>query len=91
MRLKILIVIAVPLMASLMTAPVRADETTDALVDSLIREVDRLYRSETSYTELEMEIITPHWQRTLKMNFWSKGMEDSFIRILSPKKERGVA
>jgi outer membrane lipoprotein-sorting protein len=38
-----------------------------------------------------MEIITPHWERTLKMNVWTKGMDQTFIRILEPKKERGVA
>jgi len=62
----------------------------DALVDSLIREVDRLYRSSTAYSELEMEIVTPHWQRTLSMKAWSEGMDKTLIRILSPRKEKGV-
>jgi len=38
-----------------------------------------------------MEIITPHWQRTLKMRIWSEGMDKTFVRILEPKKEEGVA
>jgi outer membrane lipoprotein-sorting protein len=40
---------------------------------------------------MEMEIITPHWQRMLKMKVWTEGMEKTFIRILSPAKEKGVA
>jgi hypothetical protein len=74
-----------------MVGTAKADDAAEALVDSLIREVDRLYRSETSYTELEMEIVTPHWQRTLAMYGWSEGMDKTFIRITSPRKEKGVA
>ena len=38
-----------------------------------------------------MSIVTPNWQRTLEMQSWTIGMDDTFIRILSPKKDRGVA
>ena len=72
-------------------SPASAETSDRALVDSLIREVDRLYRSETSYTELEMEIVTPHWQRTLAMYGWSEGMDRTFLRITAPRKEKGVA
>ena len=58
--------------------------------EEIARKVDELYRSKTSYAELSMEIVTPHWQRTLDMKAWSRGMDQTFIRILSPRKERGV-
>lgn len=58
--------------------------------EEIARKVDELYRSNTSYAELSMEIVTPHWQRTLDMKAWSRGMDQTFIRILSPRKERGV-
>jgi len=38
-----------------------------------------------------MKIVTPRWQRTLKMKFWIKGKKFAFIRILSPQRERGTA
>jgi outer membrane lipoprotein-sorting protein len=57
----------------------------------LVKRMDELYRSSASEATMEMEIVTPHWTRTLKMKFWSLGMEKSFIRILAPKKERGIA
>lgn len=57
----------------------------------IVEKVDELYRADTSKALVEMEIATPHWQRTLKMNVWSRGMDKTFIRILEPKKERGVA
>ena len=65
----------------------RADEID---VKQLIKEVDEMYRANSSYAELEMEIVTPHWQRTLAMKAWSIGMDKTFIRITAPKKENGV-
>ncbi len=66
-------------------------EASELNVREIVKQIDELYRSESSYSELEMEIITPHWERTLKMKAWSKGMEKTFIRILAPAKEKGVA
>ena len=60
-------------------------------VEKIVEKIDELYRSRSSYSELEMQIVTPHWERTLKMRAWTEGMEKTFIRILSPAKERGVA
>jgi outer membrane lipoprotein-sorting protein len=68
-----------------------AGELDSLDVNAIIRKVDELYRSKSSYAELEMEIVTPHWQRTLSMNAWSEGMDKTFIRITSPKKEDGMA
>ena len=60
-------------------------------VETIIKKIDQLYRSETSHAEMEMNIVTPHWERTLAMTVWSKGMDKTFIRITAPKKEQGVA
>lgn len=60
-------------------------------VKDIVKKMDELYRSSSSAGLVEMEIITPHWKRTLKMRAWSLGMEKTFIRILEPKKERGMA
>lgn len=57
----------------------------------IVKKMDELYRSSSSTLTMEMEIITPHWTRTLKMNAWSIGMDKTFIRILTPKKEKGIA
>ena len=60
-------------------------------VETIIKKIDQLYRSDTSEAEMEMNIVTPHWERTLAMTVWSKGMDKTFIRITAPKKEQGVA
>jgi len=59
--------------------------------ERIVKIVDELYRADSSRSLIEMEIITPHWQRTLKMEIWSQGMDKTFIRILEPKKEQGIA
>ncbi|MGD2245274.1 MAG: outer membrane lipoprotein-sorting protein [Candidatus Aminicenantes bacterium] len=60
-------------------------------VEEILQKLDELYRSTTSFAVLEMEIVTPHWERALKMKTWTMGMDKTFIRILEPKKERGIA
>ena len=64
-----------------------ADEDAAAL----LKKMDELFRSKSSIATMKMQIITPNWQRTLKMQSWTQGMDDTFIRVLSPKKDRGVA
>jgi outer membrane lipoprotein-sorting protein len=59
--------------------------------EKIIRKMDELYRSSASEALVEMEIITPHWRRILKMKTWSEGLDKTFIRILEPKKEAGIA
>jgi outer membrane lipoprotein-sorting protein len=53
--------------------------------------LDNLYRSDDSYTEMTMHIVTAHWERTLTMKAWSEGSEKTFVRILSPAREAGMA
>ena len=58
---------------------------------ALLKKIDELFRSQSSISTMKMAIITPNWQRTLEMKSWTIGMDDTFIRILSPRKDRGVA
>ncbi len=60
-------------------------------IDEIIAKQDELYRSKSSYAKMVMEIVTPHWERTLEMEAWSEGMDKTFIVINSPKKERGIS
>jgi len=58
---------------------------------ALLVKMDELFRSKSSVATMKMQIITPNWQRTLEMQSWTRGMDDTFIRVLSPRKDRGVA
>ncbi|MEE9614511.1 MAG: outer membrane lipoprotein-sorting protein [Thermodesulfobacteriota bacterium] len=57
----------------------------------VIRRLDLLLRGDTSTGLYEMTITDPKWERTLRMRVWEKRREKkTFIRILSPQKEKGV-
>jgi outer membrane lipoprotein-sorting protein len=81
----VLVVLAVGLLSQAVFSQVRPP-----LVD-VVDAVDKLYRADSSYVVIEMEIVTPQWQRTLKMKAWSEGTDKTFIRILEPQKERGIS
>ncbi|MCZ6677244.1 MAG: outer membrane lipoprotein-sorting protein [Candidatus Poribacteria bacterium] len=71
---------------------VMAEDSPSAFdVEAIVKRIDELYRSQTSYADMEMQIVTPHWERTLALEVWTKGMDRTFILITSPKKEKGVA
>ena len=57
----------------------------------LIRTVEQQYTGQSSISEVEMTVVTGHWERHLKMESWSLGRERFLIRILAPVKEKGVA
>ncbi len=57
----------------------------------IVQRLDELYRSTSSYAEMEMEITTSHWERTLRMKAWTQGDQKTFIRITALAREEGVA
>jgi outer membrane lipoprotein-sorting protein len=71
-------------------AAVSAHSQDRPSADEVVKRIDQLYRADSSYAEMEMQIETPNWERTLRMRAWSEGTETTFIRILEPRKERGV-
>ena len=66
---------------------------TDKEVDvqTIIDSVDKLYRSSSSYADVEMAVVSKHWERTLTMQIWTEGMDKTFIHITGPKKDEGIA
>ena len=56
----------------------------------IVEKADQLMRGKTQQGVYTMEIIRPDWRRSIKMKFWSEGLDKSFVLILEPPKERGV-
>ncbi len=56
----------------------------------ILQEIDDLYRSTSSFSNLTMRVQTKHYTRTVRMAGWSKGKEKSLMRILYPLKEKGT-
>ena len=59
--------------------------------EKILDSVDDLYRSNASHGIITLSVITVNWQRTLTLEQWTKGEDKSLIKILKPKKEKGLA
>ena len=57
----------------------------------ILERVDDLWRGESSYAEMTMDIVTEHYERSMKLKAWSLGKERSLFIITYPPKDRGVA
>lgn len=56
----------------------------------IIQHVEDLYRGTSSRARTTMTVETPQYQRTLTMDSVTMGAEKILIRILEPKKDRGI-
>jgi len=57
----------------------------------LIKKTIDYWRSQSSYTEVEMTVHRPDWERKMSMRGWTRGDKDSLIIFTSPKKDAGNA
>lgn len=64
---------------------------TDEEIAKLSRELDLLYRSDSSQAVMSMRVVTPHYERTLTMTSWTQGKDLSLVRITAPRKEKGIS
>ncbi|MBD3318211.1 MAG: outer membrane lipoprotein-sorting protein [Chitinivibrionales bacterium] len=88
MRITQTTLLVIMALANAWTAPRSASDS--AVVAEIAQKYDNLYKSKSSHSKMEMEIITPHYRRTLMARVWTEGKEKMLIRILEPRKERGV-
>ncbi|MDY0297762.1 MAG: outer membrane lipoprotein-sorting protein [Acidobacteriota bacterium] len=78
-----------PLILLTLCAMIAAGE--DPRAREIVQRMDELYRADSSEALMEMVITTPHWERALKIRSWSRGTNKTFLRILEPRKEKGMA
>jgi len=57
----------------------------------ILQQVDDMWRGESSYAEMSMDVKTEHYERSMTLKGWSLGKEYSLIVITYPPKDRGVA
>lgn len=65
--------------------------TSNARALELLKRVDDLWRGDASHSVMSMRVKTAHYERTLRMEGWSKGTQDTLVRILAPAREKGTA
>ena len=63
----------------------------DVDVAALLDKADDVSRQASSHAVLEMQVKTNRYERTVKMEAWSKGQDHSLVVIREPAKEAGVS
>ncbi len=57
----------------------------------IVRDAINHWRGISSYTEMTMVIHRPGWERSMTMRAWTMGGDQSLVRVVEPKKDRGNA
>lgn len=60
-------------------------------VQEVTQKLDDLYRSKSSKSMVTMEVLNDRGKRTLELEQWSRGKDESLIVIRSPAREAGTA
>lgn len=58
-------------------------------VHDLLNEIDDLWRGKSSYAVTSMQVKTEHYTRSMKMEGWSKGKEQTLFKVIEPLREKG--
>jgi len=68
-----------------------AEERDDkARTTHILETVDDLWRGDSSYAVVTMQVKTEHYTRTMRMEGWSKGKEKTLFSVLEPLREKGT-
>lgn len=73
----------------LFSCPPAVADTPDAR--ALVKAAMDHWRGTSSYSEMTMTIHRPDWQRVMAMRAWTRGDNQSLVRITEPKKDAGSA
>ncbi len=84
-----LVVIASFCLSAVLYAPLGCGATTSA--SEIIEQAELILWGKTLQGDFEMTVTTPTWERTLSIKVWMDRPKLSFIRVLGPAKERGIA
>ncbi len=55
----------------------------------IIRDAVDHWRGVSSYSEIQMVIHRPVWERSMTMRAWTQGDEQSLVRVTEPARDRG--
>ncbi|HEY9856057.1 MAG TPA: outer membrane lipoprotein-sorting protein [Stenomitos sp.] len=72
-----------------LAAPTAAGAKVDAR--SLIRQAETQYQGRSSHAIMHMKVVTASWTREMTLESWSQGRDKMLSKVLSPKKDAGVA
>jgi outer membrane lipoprotein-sorting protein len=78
-----------PFLLLLLGMPAFAADEEPRDATQIVRDAIDHWRGLSSYTEMTMVIHRPDWERSMTMQAWTKGDEQSLVRVMEPKKDRG--
>ena len=58
--------------------------------DEIIKKVEHNILADSGYSKISMSVTTSRGERSMEMESWNRGNDKSFIKILYPKKDRGI-
>jgi hypothetical protein len=64
--------------------------TEQERISEILATVDDLWRGDSSYAVVTMQVKTEHYTRKMRMEGWSKGKEKTLFRVLEPLREKGT-
>lgn len=69
----------------IITLTLQANEAQD-----IIKKLEKNLRGDYMYATMKMVVTSKRGKRTVKIESWSEGNNKSFIKILYPKKDKGI-
>ena len=81
---------AIPVLLVLLI-PISSSASEKLTAEKILNRVDDLFRGSSSHGTMTMKVVTSHYTREMKLEAWSLGKKYSLIRVLEPRRERGVA
>ncbi len=63
--------------------------TAEPDASQIVRDTIDNWRGVSSYSEMTMTIHRPDWERSMTMRGWTKGDDQSLVRVTAPQKDRG--
>jgi len=75
---------------SLILTPFLLYASTINSANDIIKKIETNLNGKTLYTKMKMIVQTKRTKRTMIMESWGEGTKKSFIKILYPKKDKGI-
>jgi outer membrane lipoprotein-sorting protein len=57
---------------------------------AIVEQAVEYYRDVSSYGDVTMTIHRPRWERSIRVEVWTRGRDDTLLRISEPAKDRGT-
>ena len=68
-----------------------ADSRAAVDAQAIVQKAVDYYRDSSSYGDVTMTIHRPQWERSMRLEVWTRGKDDTLLRINEPAKDRGTS